>query len=342
MNHKRLTMALFSLTALAASGAESLNDAKAERPMTNTEAKHWPLSYYINAFGFDDKGVFFEPEKVRAAFAAVKKADVPWVAIAGTNLLEPARCDVRACVARIREWLVEFGYLGKVSSVHLAAPTYARLADSQEPVRANLLANVEMFRALEPKALVIHAGTVYMAKPTEEGVNRAYPEETARYGEDAIIQTVAANLTIMADAARPYGIRLALENLPAPTPLGGPENLPRLVKAIDLPNVGYCIDSGHAHLCGQSVTDWLRRAGPKIFETHFHDNRGIGKDEHLPAGFGTISWLDVIATLREIEFPGPVTFETGGWPLPDTAEGFRQAMAWWQTCESMALKVKRP
>lgn len=306
--------------------------------MKTAIVEHFPLSYYANGFGFDGKEVFFEPSQVRASLSALREAGVPWVAIQGTNLCEPARCDVRASVLQLREWLEELGYLDSVSSVHLAAPTYARLKENQEPVVKNLLANVEIFRPLQPRALVIHAGMVFNCK-TDTGVADTYREETARHGEDAVIRTVAANLKVMAEAARPYGIKLALENLGIMGPLGTPANLPRLVSTVNLPNVGYCIDSGHAHLSGESITDWLHTAGARLFETHFHDNRGARRDEHLPVGFGTINWLDVIATLREINFQGPVTFETGGWPLPDTAEGYRRAMAWWHTCETISLKL---
>jgi sugar phosphate isomerase/epimerase len=52
--------------------------------------------------------------------------------------------------------------------------------------------------------------------------------------------------------------------------------------------------------------------GGKLFETHFHDNRGRRVDEHLPVGFGTIPWFEVIQAMEDIRFPGPVTFETTG------------------------------
>ena len=91
--------------------------------------------------------------------------------------------------------------------------------------------------------------------------------------------------------------------------------------------------------------------GDRLFTTHFHDNRGpvgppggpdefitpTGIDEHMPPGFGTISWIDVIAALRRIGYPHPVTFESAGWPGMEPAEGVAAAIAYWRTCERLAL-----
>ena len=63
-------------------------------------------------------------------------------------------------------------------------------------------------------------------------------------------------------------------------------------------------------------------------------------DEHLPVGFGTIPWTEVISSLRKIEFRGPVTFETTGWPVSDELEGLKLAVRWWRTCEEIAGKRK--
>ena len=50
--------------------------------------------------------------------------------------------------------------------------------------------------------------------------------------------------------------------------------------------------------------------------------------------------MDVIHALDEIGFQGPVTFETTGWPIEDIAQGYREAIAWWRTAESLAAKLK--
>jgi sugar phosphate isomerase/epimerase len=59
----------------------------------------------------------------------------------------------------------------------------------------------------------------------------------------------------------------------------------------------------------------------------------------MPVGFGTISWIDVINTLRKIKFKGPVTFETGGFPFEPPVESYKLAIRWWRSCEKLAEKV---
>ena len=62
--------------------------------------------------------------------------------------------------------------------------------------------------------------------------------------------------------------------------------------------------------------------------------RGI--DEHLTPGLGTIDWRGVVTSLRRNTRLNDLTFETGGWPVKDRAEGYRMAIAFWRMVEDMA------
>jgi sugar phosphate isomerase/epimerase len=89
--------------------------------------------------------------------------------------------------------------------------------------------------------------------------------------------------------------------------------------------------------------------GGKLFTTHFHDNHGPseevlnttgfvapkGIDEHLPPGFGTIHWVDVIKALKRIGFEHPVNFESGAWPGMDCSEGLKAAIDYWRVSERL-------
>ena len=104
-----------------------------------------------------------------------------------------------------------------------------------------------------------------------------------------------------------------MENIDRMEPLCDPVCLPKLVDMIGLDNVGYCLDTGHAHCCGSRITAWIERMKHKIFTTHLHDNRGAGEtvhdrspflcaggiDEHLTPGLGTIDWAEKIPLLRQ-------------------------------------------
>jgi len=294
----------------------------------------WELSYYINPIGWSGSAVTFDPDGARKRLDIIRAAGVKWVGMDGVNLLEPAECDVQDAVHLVAEWLEQREL--RVSSFHFAGPTFAPPADGQEPVRENMLECVELFKEWRPLAFVIHAGWMLGGDATSDGLRAGIEAEAEKHGVEAVTDVVAGNLKFMARAAARYDIKLAIENM-GHTPLGDAGDLPRLVERIDEPNVGYCLDSGHAHHSGQRSEDWAKTAGAKLFETHFHDNRG-SSDEHLPVGFGTISWIDVIRALDEIDFPGPVTFETTGWPGDDPVEGYKHAVAWWRACERIALR----
>lgn len=82
------------------------------------------------------------------------------------------------------------------------------------------------------------------------------------------------------------------------------------IRKIGRPNLGICLDSGHSHIMMGDVAAAVREAGSYLTETHFHDNFG-DFDLHRPVGIGTIDWTEVIFALREIGYPGPITFEAG-------------------------------
>ena len=165
-----------------------------------------------------------------------------------------------------------------------------------------------------------------------------------------MLEINAENLRAAGEYAEKCGVRIALENIDRSEPLCDPVFLPRLVDMIGLDNVGYCLDAGHAHCSGNSITEWIERMKLKIFTTHLHDNRGPGEtirdkaafiwphgiDEHLTPGLGTIDWRGVVTSLRRNTRLNDLTFETGGWPVKDRAEGYRMAIAFWRMVEDMA------
>jgi sugar phosphate isomerase/epimerase len=228
----------------------------------------WELSYYTCVLRFvAGKGHIFEKEKVRSNLAMFKKIGIHWIGLDGVNLLEPMEFDLQEAVHLLKGWFKEFGL--KVSSLHYGGPTFASLSTGQDVVRENMVKHVEIFKLWEPGALVIHPVWI-MGENNNSGIVQKYDLEVAEHGEKKIFKVIEENLKIMGKQAAKYGIKLAIENLgKAET-----EHLPLLVKAIDEPNVGYCIDSGHAHCSGLAVPNLIRQAGSRLFETHFHDNRG--------------------------------------------------------------------
>lgn len=91
--------------------------------------------------------------------------------------------------------------------------------------------------------------------------------------------------------AKQRGVQILLENIP--NELSTPEKLRYFVEYTRLSDLGFCFDTGHAHL-GVGVEQEFEPLRERIFSTHVHDNHG-DRDDHLFPFEGSIDWE---ATLR--------------------------------------------
>lgn len=100
-------------------------------------------------------------------------------------------------------------------------------------------------------------------------------------------------INLLQPVARKHGVRLAIENM---------ENAPcrplfdYLFTIFAPDELGFCFDSGHAHITGE--LEILERYMDRLILTHLHDNRGHA-DEHLLPGQGTINWAPIISCLKK-------------------------------------------
>lgn len=136
-----------------------------------------------------------------------------------------------------------------------------------------------------------------------------------------------ANLAYIApylERAKQIGIGIAVENM---VDFGGhrrrycggdPEELIELVDAFRDPDLGMCIDIGHANLGGICVPDFIRMAGSRLKCTHVNDNLA-DKDTHLPPFMGNVDWRGVMQALREIGYDGDFSYEINPQRFPAEA-----------------------
>ena len=138
----------------------------------------------------------------------------------------------------------------------------------------------------------------------------------------------------VAELSHANGVRLAVETCNYRDPSGSGDLLPdadlviKVVEALDLPDVGINLDSGHC-LIGQTRTkeeylnkilsgeteQWIpslvKRIGKKLFTTHLQDNFGMN-DDHQAPGFGYIDWEKLIPAILETGYQGPLMMELTG------------------------------
>jgi sugar phosphate isomerase/epimerase len=94
--------------------------------------------------------------------------------------------------------------------------------------------------------------------------------------------------------AKPLGVTVLLENIP--NEIATPEKLLELVQTGHFNDVGFCFDTGHAHIMSR-VHQAFGVMQDHIRSTHVHDNNG-DRDAHLWPGEGNIDWDDTVNALR--------------------------------------------
>jgi sugar phosphate isomerase/epimerase len=135
------------------------------------------------------------------------------------------------------------------------------------------------------------------------------------------------SLDVLLPVAEAAGIRLALENLP-PGFLGGQvEDVATLLAELRHPQLGFCLDTGHANMTA-GCDAWMDACGDRLICLHLHDNDGQ-TDSHQPPGHGTIVWETLIPRLRSCGYRGPWVSETrtpAGWDPVDMMEHFERVL----------------
>lgn len=171
------------------------------------------------------------------------------------------------------------------------------------------------YRAIEASAML---GAEWMVMhPTN------FPHDPL-YSRKKALDANLAYLAPFIEAAKKAGIGIAVENM---VDFGGkrrrycggdPDELIELVDTINDPDVGICIDTGHAHLSGIDVGAFIRLVGKRLKCTHIDDNRRDG-DTHLPPYFGTSNWADIMKAFDDAGYEGDFSFELSGQHFPANA-----------------------
>ena len=124
----------------------------------------------------------------------------------------------------------------------------------------------------------------------------------------------------LAEKGRACGVVVCLENMPMPMlTLARPQEIADFVRKIDSPYFKMCLDTGHSMVCRTQPGAALRQTKDVVRVLHVHDNDGRGDFHRIPYQ-GVIDWADFSAALREVEFAGSVSSETGiGSKIPEVA-----------------------
>lgn len=176
----------------------------------------------------------------------------------------------------------EMGRAG-APAVNLLHPEKSRRIDAMDEIKRSL----ESAERIPFRNIVLHLGER----------DDQWSQRTMEYAETALEHLGAF--------AHPLGVKLLVENL-----LSEPTTPERLLTILDmghLPNVGVCLDLGHAHIT-VGVETAIGTLGARIGSVHVHDNHGT-RDEHLWPGDGSIDWPGAARALQALAAPPAAVLE---------------------------------
>lgn len=90
------------------------------------------------------------------------------------------------------------------------------------------------------------------------------------------------------------------------------------------PRMGVCVDVGHTTRTGVDVVEWIRRAGPRLFDLHIKDLANLmDKDSQVEVGRGAMPVVAIFKQLKAMNYQGGVMLEyeiKADSPLPGMIE----------------------
>jgi len=113
----------------------------------------------------------------------------------------------------------------------------------------------------------------------------------------------------LAPYCKQYGVKIAIENLIAPSYFGAAPELAGLLDALDPQCFTGLVDIGHASINGNAA-EFLRGMGSRVTALHVHDNDGVHDSHNMPYNKG-LNWDEICAALKEIDYKGDLTYEAG-------------------------------
>jgi sugar phosphate isomerase/epimerase len=198
--------------------------------------------------------------------------------------------------------------------------------ERREMALREILAAAQGAAALGAANFIIHPGPEIEDKPPQEQIIQG-------------LENAAGVLSQVARFCQKRGMNLVLENLLPHLLFGRTSDLLWLMGALNQPNVGVCLDTGHAHLAGDLYTAAQKLSG-HLRMVHISDNRGKA-DDHLPPGRGKIDWRRFLTGLEEVGYRGALIMELSGDNAVDLSAVMEEAVEGRQYLRSIAREIPR-
>jgi sugar phosphate isomerase/epimerase len=127
-------------------------------------------------------------------------------------------------------------------------------------------------------------------------------------GQQGGVDGIIAVLKELAPYAEEKGVRVSLENH-AFSNLEDLDDYGRILDAIQSPNVGICMDTGHFDAAGVSLDELVDRFFDRINHIHLKENRGFGEKEFTRFGEGTTENARIVEKMISKGYTGYMVVE---------------------------------
>jgi sugar phosphate isomerase/epimerase len=180
-------------------------------------------------------------------------------------------------------------------------------------------------QALRDGGVTPSATSVVNLNNNEAAARKAFDNTRAAGIPLMICKPTPDSLPLVTRLAKEYDIRLAIHNHgPEDKLYPSPYDAWKVVASLD-PQVGLCLDLGHAMRAGADPVEAIHRCAPRIYDVHLKDSLAAPGAEDIPAivGRGHMDIRGILAALIEIKYSGVVAFEyevAAGNPIAGLAE----------------------
>lgn len=161
---------------------------------------------------------------------------------------------------------------------------------------------VDMYEAIGIKNMVLHCDNM---------VNSGFSKQER-------VEKNVEKLRELAEYVKDKDITICLENLRPHSP-DDPELVDRnaddllyIIDRIGSERFGICLDTGHLHLTDKDQREFILKAGNKLKALHIANNEGVTDQHMFPFSRGTVDFVTVVKTLREINYTGLFNLEVPG------------------------------
>ncbi|MCK4515838.1 MAG: sugar phosphate isomerase/epimerase [Spirochaetaceae bacterium] len=137
--------------------------------------------------------------------------------------------------------------------------------------------------------------------------------DVAREGLERYLDHIGRSFETLLSIAEELNFTIAIENM---LPHNGgrfcsvPEHISGIIEQFDHPNLGFCLDTGHALISlADNAPEMQDAMGSKLVAYHLADNAG-DRDSHLAPGHGRVDWSTVFRKATEANYSGAMCIET--------------------------------